>query len=87
MNTIEDIMCRVKTMIEAIIGTALVQDCELLGGGVLDSLSTIELITSLEVQFGISLSTEDFTHYNFNSIHAICQLVLSKRQSGEAASK
>lgn len=87
MNSTEDITCRVKAMIEAIIGTALVQDCELLDGGVLDSLSTIELVTLLEAQFGVSLSTEDFTHYNFNSIHAICQLVLSHGQAGKAWSK
>lgn len=87
MSSVNNITCQVKAMIEAIIGAALVQDCELLGGGILDSLSIIELITSIEAQFGLSLSSEDFTHYNFNSIHAICQLVLSKGQSGETVPK
>lgn len=50
----------------------------LLDEGVLDSLSTIELISELELKYNINIGPDDLNHYNFNSIDAICNLVNSK---------
>lgn len=50
----------------------------LLDEGILDSLTTIELITKLEEDFGIDIDTDDMSHHNFNSIENITELVLNK---------
>ena len=50
----------------------------LLDEGVIDSLSTIELISELEIKYNINIGPDDLNHYNFNTIDAICNLVNSK---------
>jgi acyl carrier protein len=50
----------------------------LLDEGIIDSLSTIELISELEEIYEIVIGPDDLNHYNFNSVEAICKLVNSK---------
>ena len=50
----------------------------LLDEGIIDSLSTIELISILEERFAINIAADDLNHFNFNSINAISNLVNSK---------
>ena len=52
---------------------------DLLDLGILDSLSIVELVTRIEKEFGVRLAADDFTHQNFNSVDAICQLITAKR--------
>ena len=50
----------------------------LLDEGILDSLTTIDLITKLEQDFGIDIDTDDMSHHNFNSIESITKLLIYK---------
>ncbi len=50
----------------------------LLDEGLIDSLTTIELITKLEEQFNINIDTDDLNHHNFNSVENITTLVNQK---------
>jgi acyl carrier protein len=50
----------------------------LLDEGIIDSLSTIELISILEERFAINIEADDLNHFNFNTISAISNLVNSK---------
>lgn len=50
----------------------------LLDEGIIDSLSTIELISILEERFAINIGADDLNHFNFNTITAISNLVNSK---------
>lgn len=54
----------------------------LLDDGILDSLTTIELITKLEQQFGINIDSDDLNHQNFNTIENIALLVQKSGHSG-----
>ncbi len=52
----------------------------LLDEGILDSLTTIELITKLEEEFQINIDSEDLNHENFNTVSNIEALVQKLRQ-------
>lgn len=73
-----DIKPQIRAMVAEIAGTELTSDVNLLGSGVLDSLKTMSLVGELEDAFDISLDVEDFTHFNFDSVDAIADLVKSK---------
>ena len=47
----------------------------LLDEGILDSLTTIELITKLEEVFKINIDSDELNHQNFNKIENIVTLV------------
>lgn len=72
---------RIRQIIEEIIGKKLTAEVELLGSGILDSLMTMLLVGQLEEEFKISFSVEDFTHYNFNSLDVIVDLVERKEKA------
>jgi len=54
----------------------------LLDEGILDSLTTIELITKLEEIFNINIDSDDLNHQNFNTIENIVALVKKSGYSG-----
>lgn len=54
----------------------------LLDEGILDSLSTIELITKLEEIFNINIESDDLNHKNFNTIENIVMLIKKCGYSG-----
>ena len=47
----------------------------LLDEGILDSLTTIELISKLEDEFRINIDSDDLNHQNFNTVVNIEALV------------
>jgi D-alanine--poly(phosphoribitol) ligase subunit 2 len=47
----------------------------LLDEGILDSLTTIELISKLEDEFKINIDSEDLNHQNFNTVSKIEALI------------
>jgi acyl carrier protein len=51
----------------------------LLGLGIIDSVAMVDLIAFLERSFGISVSDDDMTPENFDSIDAIASFVASKK--------
>jgi len=53
---------------------------DLLVGGVIDSVSLVELVAALEGEFDIELGDEDVVMDNFQTVTAIEGLVESKRQ-------
>jgi acyl carrier protein len=59
----------------------LTDDTELKESGVLDSLSTLKLVTFLEEHFGVEFEANDLEAGNLASIAAIERLVESKRAS------
>ena len=62
-------------MVEELIKQKLPHTSGFLDDGLLDSLLTIQLIDKLEFEFEISIPTSHFTHYNFNSLEAMENLV------------
>jgi acyl carrier protein len=57
----------------------LTPDTPLMSGGILDSLATLKLITFLESEFGVQIEAHEADRENFDTLHAICRLVDSKR--------
>ena len=57
---------------------ALTDDTELVTHGVLDSLSTLQLVTHLEAKFGIKISAHEVNTDNLNTLPDIANLVISK---------
>ena len=50
----------------------------LIDNGVMTSLQTVELVTFLEDEFGITVEDEEFDEENFGSVDAIATLVEGK---------
>jgi acyl carrier protein len=59
----------------------LKDDTELKESGILDSLSTLKLVTFLEEQFKIELEAADLDAANLSSVASIAELVASKTAS------
>ena len=59
----------------------LTDDTELKESGILDSLSTLKLVTFLEETFGVELEANDLDATNLSSIANIERLVNSKKAS------
>jgi methoxymalonate biosynthesis acyl carrier protein len=58
----------------------LTGETELLGSGLLDSLSIIQLMTFLSDKFGIEIGDEDFTLENLATIGSLLDFIERKRQ-------
>lgn len=57
---------------------SLTDDTELVTHGVLDSLSTLQLVTHLEMKFDIKISAHEVNTDNLNTLPDIANLVSSK---------
>ena len=60
----------------------LTDQTELKESGILDSLSTLKLVTFLEEQYGVEFEANDLEAGNLATIEAIERLVNSKRPAG-----
>ncbi len=54
-------------------------DDSLLDRGIIDSVAMVDLIAFLEKTFGISVSDDDMTPENFDSVSAIARYVQSRK--------
>ena len=52
----------------------------LFGGGVIDSVGHLQLITFLEKEFGVSFKLEEFTWENFDTVEKIAAFVRAKQE-------
>jgi len=59
-------------------GRDVANDELLIENGVMTSLQTVELVTFLEDEFGITVEDEEFDEENFGSVEAIAALVEGK---------
>lgn len=50
--------------------------------GIIDSMSVVNIVTELAVEFDIEISFEDLINENFNSVEAICALVERLQSEG-----
>ena len=57
---------------------ALTDDTELVTHGVLDSLSTLQLVTHLEMKYGIKVAAYEVNTDNLNTLPDIAKLVADK---------
>ena len=57
---------------------ALTESTQLITGGVLDSLATLELVSFLEQQYGIELQAHEVDAANLGTLTAIAGLVQAK---------
>jgi acyl carrier protein len=57
---------------------ALTDDTELISHGVLDSLSTLALVSYIEKKYAITLAAHEFDADNLNRLPDIANLVISK---------
>jgi acyl carrier protein len=60
-------------------------DTDLVGTGLLDSLTLVELMAQLEETFGVSISTDDLELENFRSIASIARFLDHRATMAEAA--
>jgi acyl carrier protein len=60
-------------------------DTDLVGTGLLDSLTLVELLAQLEETFGVSISTDDLELENFRSIDSIAVFVSRRTAAVKAA--
>ena len=51
---------------------------DLLGGGIIDSLGILEIVTLLESAYGVTMTDEDLTPENFQSVDCIASFVERK---------
>lgn len=63
-------------------GKALGDDDPLFESGVIDSLGHLKLISFLEKEFGVSLSMDDLSWENFDSVNKIVALVSARKGGG-----
>ena len=59
-------------------GRDVANDEPLIDNGVMTSLQTVEMVTFLEDEFGITVEDEEFDEENFGSVDAIATLVEGK---------
>ena len=59
-------------------GRDIANDELLIENGVMTSLQTVELVTFLEDEFGITVEDDEFDEENFGSVDAIATLVEGK---------
>ncbi len=59
-------------------GRDVANDEPLIENGVMTSLQTVELVTFLEDEFGITVEDDEFDEENFGSVDAIAALVEGK---------
>jgi acyl carrier protein len=57
----------------------LTDDLELKESGILDSMSTLKLVSHLETQFGVEFEASDLEPANLTSVATIERLVKSKK--------
>jgi acyl carrier protein len=62
---------------------ALTESTQLITGGVLDSLATLELVSFLEQQYGIELQAHEVDAANLGTLTAIATLVQAKVGAGK----
>ena len=60
-------------------------DDSLLDGGVIDSLSVLEIVTFIETDLGVTLADDEMTSENFESISALADLVHARLSKEGAA--
>lgn len=60
-------------------------DTDLVGTGLLDSLTLLELLTHLDEAFGVSISPEDLELENLRSIANIAELVAQRTAKSKQA--
>ena len=53
-------------------------DTDLLADGILDSITTVKLVSFLEERYSIKLQAHDMDSNNFSSLNDITHLVISK---------
>jgi len=53
----------------------------LITGGILDSITTLKLVTFLEDQFGITIDAHEAGVYSLDSVHQIAVLVARKKRA------
>lgn len=58
---------------------ALDRDVNLIDNGVLDSLSTLNLVSCLEKEYGIRIKSEDMTPENFGTVAQLAAMVEKKK--------
>lgn len=62
-------------------GETLSTDEDLLGGGILDSLGIMKLISYLEREFEIQIPPKDMVIENFIDVNAMCQYITEKKKA------
>jgi acyl carrier protein len=53
-------------------------ETDLLDGGYLDSLMLMELVVSLEEQYGVSIGSDEVSPQNFRSIRSLASFVVQR---------
>jgi len=58
---------------------ALTETTQLITGGILDSLATLELVSFLEQKYGIELQAHEVDATNLGTLSSIANLVMAKK--------
>jgi acyl carrier protein len=66
--------------------TMVTDEESLMDHGVMDSTGVLEVLMFLEENFGVTISDEELTPANFDSVAGMSRLIDSKQKGSEAAS-
>ena len=63
-------------------GTPVTAETDLLAEGLLDSLLVMDLVNSIEREYGVTIDNAEISPRNFRSVRALAALVRSRRAEG-----
>lgn len=65
----------IKVLKESCPDVDFISSDRLVSDGILDSVTTMEIVSVISMEFGITIPYEEYTEDNFNSIDAIVALM------------
>ena len=87
-NPLGDVNKTIRSCLEAFVPASRLNDlgdsAPLITGGILDSITLVELVGALEERFGVKIQTHEMSVDHFDSIGDIAALVLAKLSESDA---
>ncbi|HEU4889473.1 MAG TPA: phosphopantetheine-binding protein [Thermoanaerobaculia bacterium] len=80
----EQIATQVREFITRFVRTHLGDDDDIFATGFVNSMFAMQLVSFVEMTFGIEIESDDLDIENFRSVNAICRLVERKRAAATA---
>jgi D-alanine--poly(phosphoribitol) ligase subunit 2 len=59
-------------------------DDELVGSGLLDSMSIVTLVVEIEEKFGVEIAPEDLNLLSFSTVRGMAEMVRASRTTGSS---
>ena len=80
----ERIASQVREFIGRFIRTPFTGDTDIFATGFVNSMFAMQLVTYVEMTFGVEIESDDLDIENFRSVNAICRLIERKQAPATA---